>query len=162
MNGLSLLLLLLAGGALWLAFRPALRSLTEKLDPRLAGGAAAAMLFALAVGFFLFRLAPIGVVFLVLGAGALGGALRRPDPALQEEAQARGGRASAPRAPGAGMSRKEALAVLGLDEDPAPDAVEAAHRKMIRHAHPDGGGSDYLAAKVNEARDVLLAERRLG
>lgn len=153
MSGLVTILLLVAGGALWLALRPAIMRALPALDPKLTGIGGAAGLFLLAILFFALRLAPLGVVLLVLAGGALGGALRRPDPALEEKDP---GGDSAPAPARAGMSRGEALAVLGLGEAPAPEEVEAAHRKMIRRAHPDSGGSDYLAAKVNEARDVLL------
>ena len=46
------------------------------------------------------------------------------------------------------MSRAEALAVLGLED--------GASAEEILQAHPDKGGSNYLAAKINEAKDVLL------
>ena len=62
------------------------------------------------------------------------------------------GRASGP------MTRAEALRVLGLDEDADPEAVRAAHRRLQVRLHPDAGGTDHLAAMVNEARDVLLGE----
>ncbi|MEY4880137.1 MAG: hypothetical protein RJB62_1606 [Pseudomonadota bacterium] len=54
------------------------------------------------------------------------------------------------------MSRTEALSVLGLSEGADEDAIKAAHRKLIQQNHPDKGGSNYLAAKINEAKDVLL------
>lgn len=62
-----------------------------------------------------------------------------------------------PRPPRPGrMRRTEALAVLGL-QDPVSDAdVRAAWIRLMRVAHPDGGGSDWLAARVNQARDTLL------
>ncbi|WP_425405639.1 hypothetical protein [Hwanghaeella sp.] len=59
-----------------------------------------------------------------------------------------------------GMSRSEALAVLGLQEGCTADEIRDAHRRMMKSAHPDAGGSDYLAAKVNEAKDVLLGNAR--
>jgi hypothetical protein len=63
------------------------------------------------------------------------------------------------RSPRSGaMSREEALAVLGLKQDATAEAVRAAHRKLMKELHPDRGGSDYLAAKVNQAKDVLLQE----
>jgi len=57
------------------------------------------------------------------------------------------------------MSRAEALQVLGL-ADPVSEAdVRAAWVRLMRVAHPDGGGSDWLAARVNQAKDVLLGRR---
>ncbi len=54
------------------------------------------------------------------------------------------------------MSRREALEILGLDEPVEPQAVKAAHRRLMQKLHPDRGGSSYLAAKINRAKDVLL------
>jgi DnaJ domain len=59
-------------------------------------------------------------------------------------------------APSAAMSRAEALAVLGLREGATADEVRTAHRRLMKEFHPDRGGSDYLAAKINQAKDVLL------
>jgi hypothetical protein len=60
------------------------------------------------------------------------------------------------RAPSGAMSRAEALAVLGLKEGATADEVRTAHRRLLKEFHPDRGGSDYLAAKINQAKDVLL------
>jgi hypothetical protein len=60
------------------------------------------------------------------------------------------------RASRTGMSRKEALDVLGLAEGATEDDIRAAHHRLMQQTHPDRGGTDYLAAKINEARDVLL------
>jgi len=54
------------------------------------------------------------------------------------------------------MSRTEALKVLGLEEGATDDKIRAAHRRLILQTHPDKGGTTYLAAKINEAKDILL------
>jgi DnaJ domain len=56
------------------------------------------------------------------------------------------------------MSRAEALKVLGLQEGAREDDIRAAHRRLITQNHPDKGGTNYLASKVNEAKDVLLGD----
>lgn len=66
-------------------------------------------------------------------------------------------RRPAPRpAPRGSMTRTEAYAVLGLAPGAAEPAIREAHRRLMRAAHPDAGGSAWLAARVNQARDVLL------
>ncbi len=57
------------------------------------------------------------------------------------------------------MSRAEALEVLGLEEDADEAAVKAAYRRLMARFHPDHGGSDWMAAKLNQARSVLLKGR---
>lgn len=59
----------------------------------------------------------------------------------------------------AAMSRKEALNVLGLEERASEADIRAAHRRLIQQTHPDKGGTSYLAAKINEAKDVLLGRK---
>jgi DnaJ-domain-containing protein 1 len=61
-----------------------------------------------------------------------------------------------PRASGGKMTRAEAFEVLGLAEGADEAAIRAAHRRLMRAAHPDQGGSDWLASRLNEARDALL------
>lgn len=53
------------------------------------------------------------------------------------------------------MDRAEALKILGLEESAGPDDIKEAHRRLIANLHPDHGGTDYLAAKINQAKDLL-------
>lgn len=58
---------------------------------------------------------------------------------------------------------QEALDILGLEGDIAKgeitaDRINEAHRHLIQKLHPDRGGNDYLAAKINQARDLLINE----
>lgn len=66
-----------------------------------------------------------------------------------------------PKPPIVPMPIQEALEVLGLSGDITKSEiteamVQDAHRKLIQKLHPDRGGNDYLAAKINQARDLLL------
>lgn len=54
------------------------------------------------------------------------------------------------------MSRDEALQILGLEADADEQAIIKAHKRLIQKLHPDRGGNDYLAAKINAAKDCLL------
>lgn len=54
------------------------------------------------------------------------------------------------------MTREEAYAILGLQPGADDQAVKTAHRQLMARFHPDRGGSDYLAALINHARDMLL------
>ena len=54
------------------------------------------------------------------------------------------------------MSRAEALDLLGLGEGASKEEIVAAHRRLIQQMHPDKGGTNYLAAKINEAKETLL------
>ncbi len=68
---------------------------------------------------------------------------------------------SPPRRPAsAGMTRDEAYQVLGLHPGATEAEIRAAHHRLMRTAHPDSGGSDWLATRVNLARDVLLRRTR--
>jgi len=54
------------------------------------------------------------------------------------------------------MSEDEAWNLLGLSRGASADNIKASHRRLIKQVHPDHGGTDYLAYKINEAKDLLL------
>jgi len=62
---------------------------------------------------------------------------------------------------GGGMSRAEAYAILGVRPGASEADIRAAHKRLMRAAHPDGGGSDWVASRVNQARDELLGRRNV-
>ena len=61
-----------------------------------------------------------------------------------------------PRGGSDAMTREEAYAILGLKPDARDADVREAHHRLMMGVHPDHGGSTYLAAKLNRAREVLL------
>jgi len=73
-----------------------------------------------------------------------------------EKPKGEGARSDRP-SQGGRMSRAEALSILGLQEGASRQEIMAAYRRLIKAVHPDHGGTDGLAIRLNEARDVLLS-----
>jgi hypothetical protein len=169
-----LLLVLLAGIAVFLA---STRTRAPRSTGTARGGALSGwwLLAALVLGLLLVRM---GLGRLALVGGVAAGVLRGLAPLLrfwplflhwgQQASSAGAGpskgsnpgphgsdpRDAGPARPGP-MSRHEALQVLGLDERATREDVQREYRRLIKRLHPDLGGSTYLTAKLNEARDVL-------
>ena len=86
--------------------------------------------------------------------------LDRRDPGWREHAQ--GGAAAGERGSwrSGKMTEQEAYEILGLQAGASAEDIGRAHRTLMKKLHPDQGGSTYLAARVNEAKDVLLHRHR--
>jgi hypothetical protein len=85
--------------------------------------------------------------------------LDRRDARWSEYAQADAATGRAASSSGK-MSEQEAYQILGLEAGASADAIGRAHRTLMKKFHPDQGGSTYLAARINEAKEILLRRHR--
>jgi len=122
---------------------------TRKFQRQLLGAAVTLFAFFMILhGNFL-----IGLPALAVGAGLLGFSHLLPS-GLQTGPNKT--QSAPPSPPAVRMDRAEALSVLGLGPEASADQIKAAHKRLQRANHPDTGGTNYLAGKINQARDVLL------
>jgi hypothetical protein len=87
--------------------------------------------------------------------------LDRREPGWREDTQRDAAAGSGRRATSSGkMTEEEAYQILGLQAGASAQDVARAHRSLMKKLHPDQGGTTYLAARVNEAKDVLSRRHR--
>lgn len=126
----------------------------------------------LAQGVRIAGIAALGVAAVALtlmgrvGLGVLAGAgaaglwrnvfAKREAPKIDQGAAGANNQQKPKQPSSSGMDRLEALAVLGLDENASEDEIQQAYRRLMAQMHPDKGGSDWMAARLNEAKDALL------
>ncbi|MGH6907708.1 MAG: hypothetical protein ACREDX_07605 [Aestuariivirga sp.] len=152
MANFVLAVVIIFGG--WWLLRKLGRSQPEKVRGvarKLAGGALIAV-----AGFLMLRGASnVAIPLFILGAGLIGetalfpGGLQWPgtNPGRSQQPFSRGP-----------MTREEAYAILELKPGASIADVRAAHRRLMKGFHPDHGGSNYLAIKINQAKDLLFQD----
>jgi hypothetical protein len=100
-------------------------------------------------------LAVAGVPLVGAALGLLGVALRGGANSQQTGEQS----AEAPRPANRAMSRREAAELLGVAQTASAEEINRAYRELMKKVHPDAGGNDALASKVQEAREILTGKR---
>ena len=86
--------------------------------------------------------------------------LDRREPGWRKHAQGGAASGEGPAATAGKMSEEEAYQILGLEPGASAEQIGRAHHALMKKLHPDQGGSTYLAARVNQAKDVLVRRHR--
>jgi hypothetical protein len=90
------------------------------------------------------------------GARLLEAYLDRRSPGWREDAQRHRDTGQSGAAGAGAMTQQEAYEILGLQPGASEQAIREAHRSLMKRIHPDAGGTSGLAARVNQAKDVLV------
>ncbi|KQN07523.1 molecular chaperone DnaJ [Sphingobium sp. Leaf26] len=143
MGGLTLLI---AAVAIWLIWTGKLQRMTAKDGMALGAALVGAVLAA--------KGKP------VIGAPLLIGAALFFARQGNIKARAKARKTAVPPSPPRADDVAKARALLGLSPDADAKAIRAAHRRLIASVHPDKGGTEALAAQINAARDLLLADQK--
>ena len=156
--GLAVLLLLL-----WAAKRSRQSGMLDASRQYIGGALALVVAFVLllrgdlglSVGLGLFGIYLLAEVPLSLLAGYLDRGHAGWGEHVQGDANTGGGRSASGK-----MTEQEANQILGIAPGASLHEISRAHRSLMKKLHPDQGGTTYLAARINEAKDVLLRRHR--